>query len=163
MPQFWILSSNKQMLLVQGICQSEDLKSAVVVGLPIILWKSSLLRVEWISGWRSGLASRIQSCVWVLKFTRYMRWCLFRYVRNPRIESSWIKWWRRRWWICKNVSRYTMCVPNAWRPFFAAFPENGLAFHQDLDEVGKTQVDWCGNVHCVLVQHLESLSNHSDI
>ena len=24
----------------------------------------------------------------------------------------------------------------------SAFPENGLAFHQDLDEVGKTMVDW---------------------
>ena len=24
----------------------------------------------------------------------------------------------------------------------SAFPENGLTFHQDLDEVGKTLVDW---------------------
>ena len=24
----------------------------------------------------------------------------------------------------------------------SAFPENGLAFHQELDEVGKTQIDW---------------------
>ena len=24
----------------------------------------------------------------------------------------------------------------------SAFLENGLAFHQELDEVGKTQVDW---------------------
>ena len=24
----------------------------------------------------------------------------------------------------------------------SAFPENGLAFHQDLDEVGKTLVEW---------------------
>ena len=24
----------------------------------------------------------------------------------------------------------------------SAFPENGLAFHQELDEVGKTLVDW---------------------
>ena len=24
----------------------------------------------------------------------------------------------------------------------SAFPQNGLAFHQELDEVGKTQVDW---------------------
>ena len=44
----------------------------------------------------------------------------------------------------------------------SAFPENGLAFHQDLDEVGKTLVDWQrGIVHCVLIQHLENLSNHS--
>ena len=40
--------------------------------------------------------------------------------------------------------------------------ENGLAFYQDLDEVGKTQVDWeRGNVHCVLIQHLENLLNQS--
>ena len=49
-------------------------------------------------------------------------------------------------------------------PFFAAwaFPEIGLAFHQDLDEVGKTLVDWQrGIVHCVLIPHLENLLNHS--
>ena len=44
----------------------------------------------------------------------------------------------------------------------SAFLWNGLAFHQELDEVGKTQVDWQrGNVHCVLIQHLENLSNRS--
>ena len=43
----------------------------------------------------------------------------------------------------------------------SAFEKNGLAFHQELDEVGKTQVDWQrGNVHCELIQHLENLSNH---
>ena len=36
-----------------------------------------------------------------------------------------------------------------------AFPQHGLAFRQDLDEVGKTLVDWQrGIVHCVLIQHL---------
>ena len=41
----------------------------------------------------------------------------------------------------------------------SAFLYNGLAFHQELDEVGKTQVDWQRvNVHCVLIQHLENLS-----
>ena len=31
----------------------------------------------------------------------------------------------------------------------------GLAFHLELNDVGKTQVDWQrGNVHCVLIQHL---------
>ena len=44
----------------------------------------------------------------------------------------------------------------------SAFPENGLAFQQGLDEVGKTHVDWQrGNVHCVLIQHLENLYNRS--
>ena len=41
-----------------------------------------------------------------------------------------------------------------------AFPEKGLAFRQELDEVGKTLVDWQrGIVHCVLIQHLENLAN----
>ena len=44
----------------------------------------------------------------------------------------------------------------------SAFPENGSAFLQELDEVGKIHFDWQrGNVHCVLIQHLEILSNHS--
>ena len=84
------------------------------------LWKSSLLRVEWISGWRSWLASRIQHCVWVLTFTRYMRWCVFRYVTNPRIETSWIGRWRRRRWIYENDSRYNMRIQNVWRLIIAA-------------------------------------------
>ena len=75
----------------------------------IILWESSLLRVEWISGWRPWLKSRSQDCVWNLTFTtcdgsshtcEYK--CVIRDVRNPRIESSWIRWRRRRSWICKK-------------------------------------------------------------
>ena len=107
-PQFWILSSNKQMFLGQGICQNEDPRSAVVVGLP----HNSLrifpqTRVEWISGWRSRLKPRIQDCVWNLTFTTWsgsLRTCeyrcVFRYIRNPRIESSWTRWRRRRSWTC---------------------------------------------------------------
>ena len=44
----------------------------------------------------------------------------------------------------------------------SAFLQNGLAFLQELDEVGKTQVDWYRwIVHCVLIQHPENLLNHS--
>ena len=44
-----------------------------------------------------------------------------------------------------------------------SIPQNGLAFRQDLEKVGKTLFDWeRGNVHCALNQHLENLSNHSD-
>ena len=44
----------------------------------------------------------------------------------------------------------------------SAFPENGLAFHQDLDDVGITLVDWQrGNFHYGLIQHPENLFNHS--
>ena len=44
----------------------------------------------------------------------------------------------------------------------SAFPENGLVFRQDHDKVEVTLVDWeRGMVHCVLIQHVENLLNHS--
>ena len=46
----WILSSSKQTSLVWGICQSEDPKSAVVVGLPHNSLKS-LLHWRWLNFW----------------------------------------------------------------------------------------------------------------
>ena len=85
---------------------------------PMILWRSSLTGDEWISGWRSFLASLILN--WCLVLTHHMRWCAFWYIRDPRIWPLRIRCWRRRRWICKNVSRYTMRVPNTWRPIVAA-------------------------------------------
>ena len=38
----------------------------------------------------------------------------------------------------------------------SALQKNGLAFLQDLDEVGKTLVDCNGIVHCELIQHPEN-------
>ena len=87
---------------------------------PIILWKSSSTKDDWISGWRSWLASRIQGCVWSLAFTHFMRWCMFWYIGDPRTDPLRIRCWRRRRWIYKNVSRYTMRVPNVWRLILAA-------------------------------------------
>ena len=44
----------------------------------------------------------------------------------------------------------------------SAFPKERLSILQELDEVGMTLVDWKRvNVHCVLIQHLENLLNHS--
>ena len=44
----------------------------------------------------------------------------------------------------------------------SALQKNGLAFLQDLDDVGMTLVDWQrGNLHCELIQHPENLKNHS--
>ena len=44
-----------------------------------------------------------------------------------------------------------------------AFPENGLAFRQDREKVGVSLIDWeRGIVHCVLIQQILKLSNHSD-
>ena len=43
----------------------------------------------------------------------------------------------------KRFSRYHVCPKCLAAQFCgSAFPENGLAFHQELDEVGKTLVDW---------------------
>ena len=95
----------------------QNLQSLLVC--PTILLKSSLTRVELISGWRSLLACRILNRC--LAFTHLMWWCVFWHIRNPRIESSSrIRWWTRRLWIYKNVSRYTMRVPNVWRLIVAA-------------------------------------------
>ena len=92
-----------------------NLQSLLVYAL--IPWKISLTRVEWISGWRSWLASLILS--WCLAFTQHMWRCVF-WSEPLRIRLLRIRCWRRRGWICKNVSRFSMCVPNAWRPIFAA-------------------------------------------
>ena len=44
----------------------------------------------------------------------------------------------------------------------STFLKNGLAFLQELGEVGMTLVDWSrGNFHCELIQHPENLMNHS--
>ena len=40
----------------------------------------------------------------------------------------------------------------------SAFPENGFAVHQDLDEVGKLVDRQRGIVHCVLIQHLHAIN-----
>ena len=108
----------------------------------MILWKSSLTKDDWISGWRSWLASLILN--WCLSFTHHMWWCVFWYIRDPWVWLLRIRCWRRRRWICKNVSRKNHVCPKylAAHCCGSAFPENGSAFHQDLDEVGKTLVDW---------------------
>ena len=76
---------------------------------PIIIWKSSLTRVEWISA-DGPDCPRIQSCVWCLAFTHYMRWCMFWHIRNPRIGLLRIRWWTRRRWICKKTFPNIPCV-----------------------------------------------------
>ena len=73
-----------------------------------------------IFGWRSTLASLILNLC--LFLTLFHRWWVKRFFSSgtPWIQFLRIRCWRRRNWICKNVSRYTMRVPNAWRPFSAA-------------------------------------------
>ena len=50
-------------------------------------------------------------CGWVKRFFS---------SETPWIQFLRIRCWRRRRWTCNNASRYTMRVPNAWRPFSAA-------------------------------------------
>ena len=118
---------------------------------PSILCKSSLTRVEWISGWRSWLASRIQSCVWCSAFTRYMRWCVFWYVGNPRIEPLWIRWWRRRRWIYKKRFPIFHACPKCLAAYRcgSAFLCNCLAFRQDLAK-GGSNAGWLATWECPL-------------
>ena len=127
-----------------------------------ILSKSSLTRDDWISGWRSCLASLILN--WCLVLAHHMWWCVVWKIRNPWIQLLRIRCWRRRSWICKNVSRFTMCVPNAWRPSFAARryerrPQHPFRYWM------RWKWHWStGNVgilHCVLIQHPENPQNRS--
>ena len=87
---------------------------------PIILWRVSSTEDDWIFGWLSRLASLILNlclsltlfhCGWVKRFFS---------SGTPWIQFLRIRCWRGRNWICKNVSRLSMHVPNAWRPFSAA-------------------------------------------
>ena len=101
-----------------------------------------LTRDEWISGWRSGLASRIQR--WCLAFTHHMWWCVFWYIRDPRIGLLPDKVLKKmpldlqkRFPIYPACPKYLAALRCG-----SAFPENGSAFRKDLEKVGKTQVDW---------------------
>ena len=85
----------------------------------IIIWRISLTEDDRIFGWRSRLASQIMTLFW--PFTLSPLWMNEAAPRmNSLIQFLRITCWRRRIWNWKNVSRYTMCVPNAWRPFSAA-------------------------------------------
>ena len=87
---------------------------------PIILWRVSSTEDDWIFGWRSRLASQISILFWSFTFLRWRRTKRLLNCRTPLIQFLRVRNWWRCMWICKNVSRYTMCIPNAWRPFFAA-------------------------------------------
>ena len=72
-PQFCILSSNKQTLLEYGICQNEDPKSAVFVGLlhnPLKIF-SPLGRMNFWLTVLTGISDP-ELVFGVLAFTRYM-------------------------------------------------------------------------------------------
>ena len=86
----------------------------------IILWRVSSTEYDWIYGWRPRLASQILILFLPSTFLhcRWMERLLDRWI--PSMQFLRIRGWWRRIWICTNVSRKTMCVPNAWRSFSAA-------------------------------------------
>ena len=154
-PQSWILSSNKQMLLDERICQNEDPKHAVFVGLPHNplkisphwgrkdFWLTVLTGIpdpELVFGFFS---SHVVMCV--LIHWRPKDWTLAdKLLKKTSVD------------LLKRFSIYHAC-PKCLAAYRcgSTFPQKSLAFRQELDEMGKTQVDWQrGNVHCVLIQHL---------
>ena len=139
-----------------------DLRSLLVW--PIIFERISFARDDWIFGWRSLLASLILNWCLVLIVHRLWWVNLFRFLRTPWIQFLRFKVLRKTLLDLQKRFPKNHACPICLAAHFcgSAFPENGFAFHQELDEVGKTQVDWQrGNVHCVLLQYLENLSNHS--
>ena len=125
---------------------------------PIILWKSSLTRFEWISGWRSWLASRIQKL------------CLVFGVHSLHaVMCVPTRWKSTDWILADKVLKKTPVDLQKRFPIYhacpkclaayrcgSAFPQNGLAFRHDLEKVGVTPVDWeRGIVHCVLIRILK--------
>ena len=139
-----------------GICQNEDLKSAVVVGLP----HNSLKNLpHWGYFWltvQTGI-SYLDLVFVSHSFPLRMSEAAPRSMNSMDsiLEDQKLKRTQPDW---QNVSQFTMCVPNAWRSFSAArHPnQNGLAFLQELDEVRMTLIDWQrGNFHCELIQHPE--------
>ena len=107
-PQFWIWSSTRKMMNVQGINQSEV----------IILWRSSLYWVECVWGWRSLQKSRSKDGVSVLLSTfSYGFPCASSHrdashnIRVPRIKHSCIRCRSRSRKTSRNVSRLTMRIP----------------------------------------------------
>ena len=108
-----MLSSNKQTLLVKGICRNEDLKSAVVVGLHQ-LGMTELLAdgPDWhLWSW---------TCVCFSLFSTVDEWIGSSLPELHGFNSCGWGAEEDATGFAKNVSRYTMCVPNAWRPIFAA-------------------------------------------
>ena len=84
---------------------------------PIILRIVSSTEDDWIFGWRSRQASQIFISFWSSTFLRcrHVNW-FFNSFSPSRIQFLRIRSWRGSLWLCKNVSWYTGCIPNIWRP-----------------------------------------------
>ena len=139
-------------------------KDAIVLGLPHDSL-NSLPHVGWLNFWltvRTGIADL--ELVFGFHSSPSVRSELVLFSENPMISILADKVLKKtKLDLQKRFPMYHAC-PKYLPAHFggSAFLWDGFACHQELDEVGKTQVD-CqrGNVHCVLIQHLENLSNHS--
>ena len=134
-----------------------DLQSLLIC--TIILWRVFSTEDDRNFGWRSRLASLILNLCLSLTLHRLWWVNLFWFLRTPWIQFLRIRCWRGRRWICTNVFPIFHVCPKCLAAHLCgwAFLLNGLAFHQELDEMGMTLVYW----YCVLIQHLENLLNHS--
>ena len=139
-----------------------NLQSLLV--LPIILWRVSSTEDDWIFGWRSRLASQISILFWSFTFLRCRRMKRLLNWRIPLIQFLRIRSWWRCMWIYKNVSRYTMCVPNAWRPLFAArrcerMPQQSFRYqmrwerHWSTGNVGTSTANWFSILEVLRIVH----------
>ena len=121
----------------------QNLQSSLVCS--IILQRVSLTGDDRPFGWLSRLSSLILNWSSILILLR--RWpseSVLLLPEPPWIQFLRIKCCRGRIWICKKrYPIYNVCPKClAVHLCYPAFPENSLAFRQDLDEVRKTQVDW---------------------
>ena len=130
MPRSWTVSSSKQTWLAWEFVEMkfQNLQSLLLV-FSINLWRVSSTEDNRIFGWRYRLASQIPILFLPFTFLHCGRIDRLLHWRLPLIQFLRIKSWWRCMWICTNVSRYTMCVPNAWRNFFAARRYERMSLH----------------------------------
>ena len=123
-----------------AIVKFRNLQSLLVCS--IILWKSSLLRVEWISGWRSWLESRIQGClvsdvhslhaVMCLPLREKSKDCILldKAMKKTPVDLQ------KRFPIYHEYHKYLAAYRCG-----SAFTQDSIASNQDHEKVGVTLVD----------------------
>ena len=90
-----------------------------------------------IFGWRYGLASLILN--WCLVLTLLLMWWvnLLWKIRGPWIRLLRIRCWMKKTLLdLQNISLKILCIPNAWRPTFAARHSYGTAKHSTRNSMG---------------------------
>ena len=116
-----------------------DLQSLLVCF--IILWRSSFLRVEWISV-LAGISDP-NLCLELDVHSLHAMMCLPTREKSKDCIHLDKVMKKTPVDLQKCFPIYHACPKNlAAHRCGSAFPENGSAFRQDLDEVGKTLIDW---------------------